>query len=195
MELKEGTTVHTSDGKDAGRLSRVVIDPETNEVTHVVIKRGLINKEDKVIAVDKIAFSTPDEVTLLCNAEELNEMSPLEIAQYVAVSGPRGGDEHFTNPAPERYVVSELIRTIPDELVALKEGAPVLSADHEQVGHIERVITPPDSGQVTYFIVSQGLLLKARKLVPIEWVASLRDDKVFLDVGTQQLKDLPPLQD
>jgi sporulation protein YlmC with PRC-barrel domain len=47
MELQQSTNVYTSDGKEAGSLNRVVIEPETNKVTHIIIKSGLIIKETR----------------------------------------------------------------------------------------------------------------------------------------------------
>ncbi len=208
MELKESTSVYTVDGKEAGHLDRVVIDPKTKEVTHVVIRSGILSKEDRVISADKIASASQERVTLHCDAEELKEMPPFVVAHYVPVNA---GDTHrgksadetyvsaapmfYSYPAPERYEISEIKRTIPDELTALKEGAPVNSADNERVGNIERVITHPDTGQVTHFVIAKGLLLKERKLIPIRWVDLLGEDEVNLSVGTHQIKDLPALQD
>lgn len=198
MDFKEGVSVYTSDGKEGGRLHRVVIDPETHAVTHIVIQRGFLNKDDKVVPVEKVISALGDGVILECSADELNEMAPLNTTHLVPMTGSGGRDTYisgapgsFLNQSPEDYVVEETTRTIPDELVALKEGAPVVSADDDQVGNVERVVTNPQTLQVTHFIVSQGLLRKVRKMVPIRWVSMLADDKVYLEVGTEQLKELP----
>ena len=202
MDFREGTSVYTSDGTEGGRLHRVVIDPETHAVTHIVVQRGFLNKEDKVVAVEKIISALHDGVTLECSAEELNEMAPLNITHLVPMTGTGGSDTYisgapgsFLNQSPEDYVVEETTRTIPEELVALKEGALVVSADDDQVGNVERVVTNPQTLQVTHFIVSQGLLHKVRKMVPIRWVSMWDEDKVFLEVGTQQLKELPEFEE
>ena len=33
MQFKQGTHVYTSDGQDVGTVDRVVLDPQTNEVS------------------------------------------------------------------------------------------------------------------------------------------------------------------
>lgn len=43
MEFKDGANVYTSDGKTAGSLQRVVIQPETKAVTHIVVHKGLLS--------------------------------------------------------------------------------------------------------------------------------------------------------
>jgi uncharacterized protein YrrD len=193
MEFKNGANIVTDDGKDAGILHRVVINPETNDITHIVIQKGLLFKDDKVIDVAKVASTSPEQVVLNCSAEDLKEMAPLVINQYVPLNG--GATEEiydlYGNPTSDRSVVMLRKRTIPEDLVALKEGARVTSEEGEHVGNIERVFTEPETGTVTHFMVSKGLLQKTRKYVPIDWVSFLDEDEVRLSVGTQMLDDLP----
>lgn len=203
MEFKDNVSVYTSDGNKAGSLQRVVIDPETNEITHIVIQKGFLFKEDKVVAVEEVASTSEEKVTLNCTTDKLQEMPPLDIEQFEPLSGASGRGQNFDplagglywNPAPERSVITVTKRTIPDDLVALKEGAPVMSKDDEHVGSVERVFTEPENGKVSHFIVSQGLLLKTRKAIPIQWVKALDDEQVHLTVLAQELEDLPEIQD
>jgi uncharacterized protein YrrD len=201
MEFREGASVYTSDGDKAGHLHRVVIDPGSNEITHIVVQKGFLNHEDKVVPMEKVASAIQDEITLLCDSAELKEMSPYEISQYVpARIAYDQGPHTFAVPgmywdspdAPSEYYIAEESRhTIEDNLVALKEGAPVVSADDKQVGNVERVITDPASDEVTHFIITQGLLLKSRKVVPIQHIELLEDDKVYLDLRTKEVENLP----
>jgi len=196
MEFKDGTRVYTSDGKEAGSLSRVVINPDTREVTHIVVQRGLLVKEEQVIDVDKIDSASQEKVTLHCTIDEFKEMPPLEIQiehpapisqqaqNYTSLSG-----GVYWNPALERSLITETKRAIPEELVALKEGAQVMGKDHEQVGNIECVVTETETGKVIRFIVSQGLMLKTRKSIPIQWVDTLGEDTIRLTVEARQLED------
>jgi len=197
MEFKDGTNVYTYDGKEAGILHRVVINPETKEVTHIVIQKGLLFKEDKVIEVEKVASTSPEKVVLNCTAEDLKEMAPLIVNQYVPMGGTANQDENYDlygNPAADRSVVMLKKRTIPEDLVALKQGARVTSEEGAHVGNLERVFTEPETGMVTHFIISQGVLVKTRKFLPIEWVKLLDDDEVRLNIGTQEVEDLPMVE-
>jgi hypothetical protein len=83
---------------------------------------------------------------------------------------------------------------IPDNTVALKEGARVLSADGDHVGNIEKVLTDPESERISHFVIKQGLLFKDRKLIPVIWVKEVLEDDVYLGVGTATLKKLPDYQ-
>lgn len=198
MELQQSTNVYTSDGKEAGSLNRVVIEPETHKVTHIVIKSGLIIKDDKVVPVSNVDFADHNRVNLNCSSEELKGMSPLKIDVQVSNDGSGRGESY--DPVTGGMSVStpyitEKQRTIPEELIALKEGAPVISDDDKHVGNIESVLTEPETTTVTYFVVSQGLLSKTRKSIPIQWVSTLDDEKVSLNIEAQEYENLPPAQE
>ena len=54
MEFKEGAVVFSSDDKKVGHIRRVVIDPKTEEVTHLVIEKGFLFVEDRVIPIEEV---------------------------------------------------------------------------------------------------------------------------------------------
>jgi len=47
IELKEGMSVVTPGGEEVGKINRFILDPVTNEVTHVVIERGWLLRRTK----------------------------------------------------------------------------------------------------------------------------------------------------
>ena len=61
----------------------------------------------------------------------------------------------------------------------------------QHIGDVEKVISDSDSGQMTHFVVSQGVLLKEHKLIPEHWVSSLGEDEVHLAVRARVVENLP----
>ena len=198
MEFQQNTNVYTSDGKGVGSLSRVVIETETDQVTYIVIKTGLLIKDDKVIPITNIASADQEKVTLNCTGEDIKEMSPLNVE--VPVTGDVSSQGRAYDPltggaVPAPAVVTETRRTIPEELVALKEGAHVITENEKHVGSLDCVITEPETVKVTEFIVSQGLLSKTRKSIPIEWVKVLGEEEIHLTVEDREFNALQPSQE
>lgn len=211
MQFKQNTSVFTADGRDVGRIDRVVLDPHTKEVTHIVVRKGFLFTEDKVVPIDLIGAATEDRVTLREDAGDLDKLPHFEKTHYVML----GRDEWMRDPermnyAPPMYgypptlpAVPSPVRpapayavetgeNIPPGTVALKEGARVVSADDRHVGNVERVLTDPQADRATHFLVSQGLLLKEKKLVPTSWVSEVEEDEVRLAVGSETLNHLRP---
>lgn len=83
MQIKNSAAVFTADGKDVGRIDRVVLDPRTHEITHVVVRKGWLFTEDKVVPVSLVDRISEDEVFLRDDAEGFDELPNFEETYYV----------------------------------------------------------------------------------------------------------------
>jgi uncharacterized protein YrrD len=213
MELKEGTEVFTSSGEQVGKINRFVLDPATNEVTHIVVQKGWLLPEDKVVPIAMISTATEERVVLNKDIGNFDQLPAFEETHFVELTEadmiPAGYPTYRYAPAYYWYPPSGYIgypafgaeyydwppvaitRNIPADTVPLKEGADVMSSDDQHVGDVERVFVDSESHRATHFLISQGLLLKERKLVPTHWVRSVEEDKVFLWVPSRLLERLP----
>lgn len=214
MQFKDGANVYTADGDQVGRIDRVVIDPRTKEVTHVVVRKGLLFTEDKVVPLDLIVGATEDMVTLREDAGDLEQLPPYEEMQYILLDEADQPEVYRPGYAPPTYwypsvggawygayphyypsetsYTTRVEQNIPEGTVGLKEGAKVISADGEHVGNIERVMTVDD--RATHLLISQGLLFKERKVIPTTWISTITEDEVDLNVRASLLERLPDYQ-
>jgi uncharacterized protein YrrD len=210
MELKEGTSVFTRDGDEVGRIRRFVIDPATKEVTHVVVEKGWLLREDKVVPIKMIDSANAERVELNEQVEDYDLLPPFEETHFVNAPEKEEYGQSITHiPAvywypPMGYLTSpiygpniynwppaEIRQNIPEHTIPLKEGAEVITEDEKHVGNLERLILASDSDKVTHFVISQGLLLKERKLVPTHWVSNVEETKVHLNATANLLDRLP----
>ena len=225
MELTSGKDIYTSDGEKVGSIERVVLEPETKEVTHVVIEKGFLFTESKVVPINMLGAETDEGIRLReeeffedlatfretdyipagLETEETRERAekkPVEKAkEYPAQFAPRYywyppvGVGWWRGLGTATYVEPEYVRTvefnIPEGTVALEEGAAVISSDDEHVGDVKQILTDPQENRATHFVISTGLLLKERKLVPTQWVSTILEKEVYLKVSSDLIKDLP----
>jgi len=98
----------------------------------------------------------------------------------------------YANNQPYR---TETQRNIPENAVALKEGAWVVTADGQHVGSVKRVFTQSKNDKATHFLISEGVFFKDHKMVPIDWVDEIKEDAVYLNVTADMLKGLPEFQE
>lgn len=206
MQFKNDTSVFTADGQEVGQIDRVVLDPRTKEVTHVVIREGLLLTTDKVVPLDLIAKADEDHIILQTETVEAlpdfeehhfitldgEELPPSYLPEHAAPMywypfGAEQGVRQYVRHPHQPYII-ETERNIPQQTVAVKEGAKVMSADGEHVGNIERVFVDPDTDRVTTFLVSKGLVLKERMFVPKAWVADFGEREVQLAVSAKLLE-------
>ena len=216
MELREGMGVFTPGGEQVGRVNRFILDPATNEVTHIVIQKGWLLPEDKVVPFEMVTSATGEKVVLNEELGDFDALPPFEETHFVRATDDRPDDPQPTpdpdyayTPAYYWYPAQSNIgfpglalghyawpsgdkkRNIPEDTVPLKEGTNVLSSDGEHVGNVERFFLEPDSNKVTHFLISQGVFFKDQKLVPAHWVKSVDEESVHLAVSSKVLERLP----
>jgi uncharacterized protein YrrD len=212
MQYKSNADVLSSEGKKIGRLERVVVDPQSKNVTDIVIKKGLLFTKDKVVPADRVETATEDRVMLKKGAEAPEELPDFEEKHYLPVDDP---DTFFkereyarptiwyyplpgvgwwrTYPAHSKPAfVSRTERNIPEGTVPVEEGAQVVSSDGHHVGDVERVYTEPEEQRVTHLLLSKGLFSKEKKLLPTAWVDDIFEKQIRLTVDAALIEGLPP---
>jgi uncharacterized protein YrrD len=105
MELKEGTRVFTSDGKEVGKVNRFVLDPVTDEVTHIVVQKGWLFSEQKVVPFEMVNSATEHVVVLRGDIHRFDQLPPFEETHYSGAPEAdvsRGGSPRHTVEQPER---------------------------------------------------------------------------------------------
>ncbi len=217
LEIKEGTPVFTSNGKEVGKVNRFVLNPETDEVTHIVVEKGWLLPEDKVVPFEMIDSASEDKVVLKKDIDDFDQLPSFEQTRFVRINGGEGipvtgrrtsyAPAYYWYPPPSGYIgypayglpyptwpPAVVQQNIPENTVPLKEGTNVISSDGKHVGDVERLFVEPESKKVTHFLITQGMLFKNRKMVPVNWVKSVKENEVDLTVSSQFLEALPSYQ-
>jgi uncharacterized protein YrrD len=214
MRFKDGTPVVTADDHRVGDIARVVINPHTREVTHIIVRKGFLFADDSIVPIELVESAGADEVRLRHTKEDMPELQALveqhfvpideldedaeisaaqPLISYPPVGGPWWGMDYVTYMPGQVVVESE--PNLPEGSLLLNQGARVTSADGKHVGDIDEVITEPDSGKATHFVVAAGLFFKERKLIPTGWIQKARTDEVLLSVRASVLEGLPDYKD
>ena len=214
MKFKEDAAVHTDTGVAVGHVDRVVIDPRTNEVTYLIVRKGVLFTEDKVVPVGLIASAKEDGIILTNNAGKLDDLPDFEESYFVSVNNAEPVERaESVRSAPSLYqyppvsglfsnmpvdynsgFIAQTTTNIPENDVAVKNGARIISQDGQHVGNVAEIMTDAKSDRVTHVVISQGLLFKSHKLIPIDWVREVDEDAVYVAVTAQTLKALPDYQ-
>lgn len=72
-------------GNEVGRLSRVVIDPRNMKITDLVIRRGGLSSEEKIVPVIQVETTHEDVIVLRQNLGEWEDLQDYREVGYRAV--------------------------------------------------------------------------------------------------------------
>ncbi len=210
MEFNQGATVFTTDAKEVGHIDRVVIDPKTNDITHVVVHKGFFVSEDKVVPVGLLNAGQKDQVMLQLDSEQLEQQPNFEETDYLPLNDERQtartGAIGLAPPAlywyptyggtpllgyPISPFVVEIRKNTPAGTIAVKPGAKVITRDGKNVGDVIQLLTGSDEERVTHCLISKGLLMKEKKLIPVGWIEYWGEDELRLAVESATVDRLP----
>lgn len=210
MRFVKGADVFTAAGEKIGSISRIVIDTKTKDVTDVVVQRGALFKEEKVIPVGLIDLENADRIALRESNQNVDDFLDYQTTHYVSADQPGMETEHietaywypplnFQMNVPRAGVFpgvlpdhgTETETNLPEGRIAISEGAQVVSADDEHIGNVEQVVMNSESNTITHFVVGKGFLLKEHKLVPAFWVTGMDEDRLRLSVEARVFERLP----
>jgi hypothetical protein len=192
IHLPLGAHVACSDG-DAGESSALIVDPETLQATHLVVKEKARPHVERLVPAEKVAETTHDSVRLRCTRAELNQMRPFVVTTHRLVETPQfAGGSFGTNPYYAPETVEEQLEQIPEDEVSLRKGLRVEATDGK-VGNLDELISDEASGEITHFELHKGHLWGSKRvLVPLEVVDHVGQDRhgesiVYLKLDQQTL--------
>src|SRR5215216_1535993 len=85
MEFQSGAKVINPRGETVGTVDRVVLDPRTKEITHIVVRKGLLSPVDKVLPVRYVARTEGDRIMLQpdLTQADMDELQEFEETEYL----------------------------------------------------------------------------------------------------------------
>jgi uncharacterized protein YrrD len=83
MQFRDNAEVQTNDGQKVGRIDRVVIDPNSKEVTHLVVQKGFLFTKDKVVPIDEVVTGSEERVVLDSKRESPDDYPDFEETHYI----------------------------------------------------------------------------------------------------------------
>jgi hypothetical protein len=184
MELIFGMPAIGTDGAECGSLRRVLVDPDTREITHVVVLAPRVN-DDVLLPLSMVQGSTELRLVLHVASGDLEQM-------------PRYDEGRITSP-PAGRVNTAVVRE-PEERRADLETALAVPPAAREYGPETAVISGDETGQLLSLAADQYTnrvselrasgLLEQDVVVPDRWIGDLRADAIVLDAATDQLDQL-----
>lgn len=217
MQLAKDADVLASSGEKVGTLDRVVLDPTTQKVTHIVAEKGILFETKKLIPIEYVIESEGEKQILLNQRkEDLDKLPAYDESAYIGLDpndypdeqvdavywypplpatwGTMGGPLLFPYREPRFVHAEQAEQVLPEGTIALKEGAKVVSKDDKHIGNIEEIIVEPTDKRATHIVISEGIFLKKKKLVPAHWITDASENKVFLTVWSDLVDRLPDFE-
>jgi uncharacterized protein YrrD len=211
-EFAIGAQASCSDGS-CGEVRRIVFDPATDTVTHLVIEHKHGHEPGRLVPVH-LVDSAAGEIRLRCTLAEFGRFGHAEERQFADAAdedvglGGLSGDDMMYGVGGQAYApvglgggipmghVPTRRRTILQDVVPLGEdqvrpGDRVHAVDGE-IGQVHGFIVSPGDGRVTHVLLQEGHLWGHKEVaIPVTAVTGMADG-IRLNITKQQVENLPP---
>ena len=135
------------------------------------------------------SFEPFEEKRLVEPSENSYHHTEVEDMPLIIVGKPDVGMTVFPPEHEERFVTT-IEQNIPAGTVAVKEGANIITSEGRYAGSMESVFADPAATQITHLLVSNGLIAREKKVIPIHWVMTMDEDEIHLRVEKSSIEEL-----
>ena len=189
-EFAMGATASCVDGP-GGKVSRLIIDPATETVTHLVIQPKHRLGVGRLVPLD-LVDTTAGDIRLRCTVEEFGELEPAQETELIddvtAGLGIGGLNAPMGTVSPVQTILEDVV---PLGEADVERGDPVHALDGE-IGRVQGFLVNPDDHRVTHVLLEEGHLWGRKKVsIPASAVTGV-EHGIRLSLTKKQVEDLPP---
>jgi sporulation protein YlmC with PRC-barrel domain len=161
MRIDLNARVRTKDGHEAGKIHRVLVDPETERITGFVVSTQRLLGRDVIVGEDMFTDASPDgeTITLSLTKKELDTQPSFEEDDFVAPPAGWAGPNLGYSVPPESFLWPEdsALPDVGERLrPSIKKGDTVKDRDGDVVGTIEDIRFDEKTGDVLSLTVKAG---------------------------------------
>jgi sporulation protein YlmC with PRC-barrel domain len=214
MKVELGAKVATADGKEIGTIEKLILDPESGDVHSVVVRKGRLFSRDIEVPIDDIVGRQGGAARLRYAERELDALRTFHEGSYTTPPPERSTEyasgygyptasllwpSRWSGPVSGEPYGHDAIGAVGDEVAALHReqdlsnaiievGSTVKSRNGEKLGEVHRLVFDPDTGRPTMLVIRKGFLFTEDVEVPVNLIASVDDDVVYMDVRHDELE-------
>jgi len=204
MEIPLQAQVECTDGV-CGRSVYVLIDPLSDQVTHLVVRETSSPNTEYLVPVELLSETIANTIRLRCSKAELEQMDPFVkttfvekklsdgYSSYAGRYGPGMGRSYYGPYAGFERTVHVPVEhfQIPAGEFGVRRGTRVEATDGF-IGHVDEFVVNPENGHITHMVVREGVLWGRKDvIIPLSAMGDTRDDTMFLKLDKHQVESLP----
>ena len=195
--FKMGAHVEATDGR-CGHLTRVIINPVVDSLTHLVVEPGHHEEGARLVPVDLVAGVEDDQIRLNCTKQQFEQLDEADDVQFLPAGATGVGYGSNTSAWPYYGLGTPLghhpqpiyVDRVPLGDVEIRRGDEVHATDG-LIGAIEGLVIDPADHHVTHVLLQEGHFWGRKQVaIPID-AANRVGDEVHVDLTKDEIEALP----
>jgi len=193
MDIPTNAQVYCND-EPCGRSTHTILNPVTDEVTHLVVQQETYPPVDRLVPVSLVAESTPQRILLRCTKSELSSLRPFTETEFVQ---PAGSETYplmmWPYAVPEAAAMTLEHERIPPGELAVHRGARVEATDGH-IGQVDEFLVDPETCHITHMVMREGHLLGTKDVaIPVSDILRIEENTVWVRLDKASIQALPAI--
>ena len=131
LAIRRGALIQATDGY-VGRLSEFLVDPESGEVTHMILEEGhLWGKQEVTIPVSTIDRTADNMIFLKLDKEEVEYLPTIPLQRHYQKPGKTGDLELIVAVYDHPEKATESLKSLKDKAGKMIRGAAIITKDED----------------------------------------------------------------
>ena len=173
-----------------GEVSRIIVDPATDTVTHLVIEPKHRRELARLVPVGLVDAAAGD-IRLRCTLAEFDKLDAAEeLAPVENVLGGLGVGGMMPPIGIPATVTTVVYETVPVGETDVGPGERVHAIDGE-IGRVLGFLVDPDDHRMTHVLLQEGHLWGRREIVIPASAVTKVEGGIWPSLTREQVKDLP----
>lgn len=209
-EINIGAVV-LSGNQDIGRVEQVVLDCETFEASHLVVRcGGTLQSEHRLMPIGWVTGSEHNRVHIEQTENELTALPNFEVQHYVRLN--QLDQEHLEHPRSKikpadwiNYLVPLVAHALGDPYdppgvrvtepllsaseSAIRRGLLVESSDGYKVGEVQEVLFSEPDWRLSGVVIARGFILTHPMKVAADWITKITPEMILLNRTKAQVEE------
>ncbi len=210
IEINIGAIIE-SEGREIGRVERVVLDRDSYEATQLVVSYGgPLHGREVLMPIGWVVATKHDRVRIAHTKAELETLPDFELRHYVQVDELEQEEKDhprfkirpadwvnyfvplvanaFGDPfhTPGVLVTDQMLKASES---ALRRGLVVESSDGHKVGTVHEVLLSEPEHCLTSVVIDRGFLLTHPLKIPADWISRIEPERIVLNRTKRQVTD------
>ncbi len=209
-EINIGAVV-LSGNKDIGRVEQVVLDCETFEASHLVVRcGGALQSQHRLMPIGWVTGSEHNRVHIEQTEDELTALPNFEVQHYVRLN--QLDQEQLEHPRSKirpadwiNYLVPLVAHALGDPYdppgvrvtepllspseSAIRRGLLVESSDGYKVGEVQEVLFSEPDWRLSGVVIARGFILTHPMKVAADWITKITPEMILLNRTKAQVEE------
>jgi hypothetical protein len=200
MDVPLNVEVRCAEGT-CGRSTSIILNPITNQVTHVVVK---FEGQEYMVPLDYIVESTPQQIQLRLTKVDMEQLEPFDKSRFLArdpAPSPQGSEAAAEESGTSLWPYVALGRDYAEQMdqagqmayeeLCVRRGARVEASDGS-IGRVEEFLVNPINNLITHLVLREGPVWEPKGItVPISEIDRIEEETVFLKIDKNSVRTLP----